>query len=212
MQNPCTPVLHPFPMVFSLFLTNVSTVRTCHLLFPRGAKSHLLLIITLGLATVMNTGCVRRRLTIRSNPVGAVVYVDDQRIGQTPVSTDFTYYGTRKIRIVKDGYETLSTLQTIDAPWYEIPPLDFVSENLIGREIRDERVLDFQLQPQRMIATDELLRRANNLRSGTNINAVAPLPGTGVPTAAPLTTPGGSSPIPIGTPPPGGGPIYVPGA
>lgn len=166
----------------------------------------------MGLALLAAPGCVRRRLTIRTNPVGAVVYVDDQRIGQTPVSTDFTYYGTRKIKIVKDGFETLSTLQTIDPPWYEIPPLDFFSENLIGREIRDERVLDFQLQPQRMISTDELLKRANNLRSGNNLNAVVPLPGTGVPTAPPVTNPGANAPIPIGTPPPGGGPIYVPGA
>ncbi len=139
------------------------------------------------------------------------MYVDDQRIGQTPVSTDFTYYGTRKLRIVKDGYETLSTLQTIEPPWYEVPPLDFVSENLVGREVRDERVLDFQMQPQRIVSTEELVRRANNLRGGTNTNAIAPLPGTGAIQGPPLATPGGTPSIPIATPPPGGGPIYVPG-
>ena len=42
------------------------------------------------------SGCVERRLTIRSNPPGALVYVDDYTIGVTPVSTSFIYYGTRK--------------------------------------------------------------------------------------------------------------------
>jgi hypothetical protein len=128
----------------------------------------------------LSLGCVRRRLTVRSNPPGAVVYVDDQRVGHTPVSTEFTYYGTRKIRLVKDGYETVSTLQTLDPPWYEIPPVDFVSENLIGRELRDERVLDFQLQPQRLVSTQELLTRANNLRVSSAQNVIVPRPGTGL--------------------------------
>src|SRR5262245_3745792 len=47
-------------------------------------------------AMLAQTGCVQRRLTIRSNPPGALAYVDDYQIGTTPVSTDFVYYGTRK--------------------------------------------------------------------------------------------------------------------
>ena len=37
----------------------------------------LLLAFTMAAAT----GCVRRRLTVRSNPPGALVYVDNQQIG-----------------------------------------------------------------------------------------------------------------------------------
>ena len=96
-------------------------------------------------------------MTVRSNPPGAMLYIDDQQIGQTPVATDFIYYGTRKIKLVKDGFETMTTYQTIAPPWYEVPPFDFVSENLIGREIRDERVLSFNLLPQRVIPANELL-------------------------------------------------------
>ena len=72
-------------------------------------------------------GCVQRRLTIRSNPPGARVFVGDNEIGATPVSTDFVYYGTRRIRLVKDGYETFVVNQPIPTPWYQIPPLDFVT-------------------------------------------------------------------------------------
>lgn len=56
-----------------------------------------------GAAVAAAGGCVQRRMTVRSNPPGALVYVDDYQIGTTPVSTDFIYYGTRKIRLVKDG-------------------------------------------------------------------------------------------------------------
>ncbi len=75
------------------------------------------------------SGCVQRRLTVRTNPPGALLYVDDYPIGTTPCSTSFTYYGTRKIRLVKDGYETLTVMQSIPAPWYEYTPCDFVAEN-----------------------------------------------------------------------------------
>jgi len=113
------------------------------------------------------SGCVQRRFTVRSNPPGALVYIDDYEIGTTPCSTDFTYYGTRKIRLVKDGYETLTVLQPVPTPWYQYPGIDFVSENLVPGEIRDERVLDFQLQPQVIVPTDILLGRAEELRRTT---------------------------------------------
>ena len=119
-----------------------------------------------------STGCVQRRFTIRSNPPGALVYIDDYQIGTTPVSTDFTYYGTRKIRLVKDGYETLTLLQPVPTPWYEWPGLDFVSENLVPGEIRDERILDYQMQPQVIVPQEQLLGRAEELRRGTH--SVAP--------------------------------------
>jgi hypothetical protein len=112
------------------------------------------------------TGCVERRLMIRSNPPGALVRVDGYEIGTTPVATSFIYYGTREIQLVKDGYETLTVKQPIPAPWYEYTPIDFVSENLIPGEIRDERALDYQLVPQRIVPTEQLLNRADELRRG----------------------------------------------
>ncbi len=110
-------------------------------------------------------GCVRRRLTVRSNPPGALVYIDDQEIGRTPVSTAFTYYGTRKFRLVKDGYETIVVHQKFSAPWYQIPPLDFATENLWSQEIRDERVVEFELVPQANVGVHDVLAKADQLRS-----------------------------------------------
>jgi hypothetical protein len=123
------------------------------------------------------SGCVQRRLTIRSNPPGALVLIDNYEIGTTPVSTDFTYYGKRKIQLIKDGYETLTVLQPIPTPWYEIPGIDFISENVVPGEIRDERVLQYNLTPQILVPTEQLLGRAENLRRASPAPSVAVPPG-----------------------------------
>lgn len=137
------------------------------------------------------TGCVQRRLTIRSNPPGALVYIDDYEIGTTPVSTDYIYYGKRKIRLVKDGCETLSVQRWIPPPWYEYFPLDFVSENLVPLELRDERTLEFDLQPQQATATEQLLGRAEHLRRGSHTEGYVPPPQVVQPTeiVAPAVVP-----------------------
>lgn len=122
-------------------------------------------------------GCVRRRMTIRTNPPGARVFVDDYEIGTTPVSHHFIYYGGRKIRLVKDGYETLTVLQQVPAPWYQVPPLDFFSENLVPWEIRDQQTFSYQLTPQMVVPTEELMSRAEQLRSQVrSTGAVTPVP------------------------------------
>ncbi len=154
------------------------------------------------------SGCVQRRMMIRSNPPGARVYVDDYDIGDTPVSANFTYYGTRKIRLVKDGYETLTVMQKFSTPWYEIVPLDFISENFVPGKISDHRVLDYQLRPQMVIPTDQLQARAEELRRNTHGSAAAPLvpPASAVPqpqTVVPNSNiPSGPlpTPFPPGTP------------
>ena len=126
----------------------------------------------------LQVGCfgVQRRLTVRSNPPGALVFIDDQEIGYTPVSTPFTYYGTRKIQLVKDGFETITAYQKFNSPWYEIPPLDFFSENFSPNEIRDERALDFQLYAQQIVPTEQLRDRAEQLRSNSQQGLITPMP------------------------------------
>ena len=57
-----------------------------------------------------------------------MAYIDKNPIGLTPVSTSFTYYGTRNFEIVRDGYRTEKFLRRISPPWYAIPPLDFFSD------------------------------------------------------------------------------------
>ena len=63
-------------------------------------------------------GCVKRRYTIRTDPPGALVLVNKEEIGPSPVSHSFTYYGDREITVMHDDYQTLSVIQPIDAPWW----------------------------------------------------------------------------------------------
>jgi hypothetical protein len=121
-------------------------------------------------------GCVRRRMTIRTDQPGATVYVDQREIGVTPVSTSFTYYGTRNFVVSKDGYETVAGSRTFHPPWYQYPGVDFIVENLWPFEVRDERVVDFQLVPKQTVPTQQLIRRGDDLRFGAAHGHAAPLP------------------------------------
>ena len=111
------------------------------------------------------TGCVSRRVTIRSDPPGALVEVDGERLGFTPVSFDFDYFATREITLSKAGYETLTVLQPIKAPWYEIPPLDAVSDNLLPYRVTNRHDFAYKLTRQRVESTPELIDRASDIRS-----------------------------------------------
>ena len=150
-------------------------------------------LVCVALMLISCGGCLRRRLTVRSNPPGAVVYIDrrTEPIGATPVSTSFTYYGTRTIQLVKDGHETLTIQQNFSPPWYQIPPIDFVVENLWPWEVRDERIVDVQLEPQRMVPAEDVVMRAQQLRQSTYQDAVAPLPAPAIngPLPAPASSP-----------------------
>ena len=128
----------------------------------------------LAVSCLLQTGCVRRRLMIRSNPPGAMAYVDNQAIGKTPCATDFIYYGTREIRLVKAGYETLTVNQPLPAPWYQVPPLDFVSENVVPRKIQDYRTASFNMVPQVIVPTEQLIARGEQLRQSTLQGAFLP--------------------------------------
>jgi hypothetical protein len=134
--------------------------------------------VCLLIASFSLTGCVRKRLTFRTNPAGAMVYVDKQPIGLTPVSTNFTYYGTRSVEIVKDGYRTEKFLRKIHPPWYEIPPLDFVSETLWPFENRDERIIDVQMSPEPLVPNEALVASGEQLRlqAGQGIAVTPPPP------------------------------------
>ena len=177
--------------------------------FVRRCASHrlalkVLLVVVLALPAV---GCVRRRLNVRTNPPGALVYVDNQQIGTTPCSVDFTYYGTREIRLVRPGYETLTVNQPIPTPWYEYIPLDFVSENLVPTKIRDNRTVTYDLAPQVIVPPQQLVDRGNQLRQDALQYPVSPAGATlpiGTPTIAPGTpiiAPGpGTIAPPVGVP------------
>ena len=163
------------------------------------AAAWLLAIVASSLIAPSAQAVVRRRLNVNSNPQGALVYVDNQQIGTTPCSVDFTYYGTREIRLIKPGYETLTVNQPIPAPWYQYTPIDFVAENLVTTKIRDKRTVNYNMAPQLVVPPQELISRADQLRQDT-LQHGTPTPGTPIPvTGAPA--PFGASAPPTALPP-----------
>jgi len=132
-------------------------------------------MLLLAIATttgLLPIGCVRRRLTVRTSPPGAVVSVDNQLIGTTPAASSFTYYGTREFRIEKDGFRTETIKRRINPPWYQAPGLDFVTESLWPWEIRDERIIDVELVPETIEPSAEVLQRADQLRAQSRAGQV----------------------------------------
>jgi hypothetical protein len=125
------------------------------------------LIIAAAILMAAGSGCVSRRLTVVSQPPGALVEVDGQRLGMTPVSADFTYYGTREITLSMPGYQTMTVQQKTRTPWYQVPPFDFFSDNFAGRHITDSHVFQYQLQPLDPEADNafSLTERGRNFRS-----------------------------------------------
>ena len=130
-------------------------------------RPHLALAATL--VAVGLCGCVERRYTIRSEPPGALVIVNDEEIGTTPVSRAFTFYGDRRIRLIREGYEVMDVIQPINAPYWDNLLTEFFTENLIPYTMRDERSFTYKLSPEKPTDANALLDRAENLRGQAQI-------------------------------------------
>ena len=160
------------------------------------ALKYKLTVLAVAIAIVSETGCVRRRLTVRTNPPGAMVHIDKQPIGLTPVSTSFIFWGKRDFEVSRDGYRTERFLRKFSPPWYEIPPLDFFSETLWPFEKRDEHIVDLQLTPEPIVPNDALIASAERLRLQASQGVAVSPPPTLVPTQPIVIQPGVANAVP----------------
>jgi hypothetical protein len=94
------------------------------------SRTPLLLLLPLFALTLV--GCVERKITITSKPKGALVHLNDQEVGRTPVDVPFTFYGTYDVRLEKEGYKPLWTERDAKAPLWEYPGPDLVAEAIPG--------------------------------------------------------------------------------
>ena len=97
------------------------------------------------LATVAG-GCVERELVAESEPSGALVSMNDQEAGRTPLGRDFQWYGTYDVTVRQEGYETLRTRTPVIAPPWLWVPFDFVAE-ILPVTIRDVHRKRYTLTP-----------------------------------------------------------------
>lgn len=119
-------------------------------------------ILTPVVAVLALSGCVERRISIETDPPGALVWVNDRQAGRTPVSVAFTHEGTYDLRLEKEGYEPLVTPATTEGPIWDAVPLDFFAEILPVRA-RNETRWVFTLSP-RDDSEEALVSRAAELR------------------------------------------------
>jgi hypothetical protein len=106
-------------------------------------------------------GCVKRTISITSNPSGALVWVNDREVGRTPVVLGFVYYGEYDVRLEKDGQEPVMTSRWATSPSWDYPIIDVVVESFSNQESNVQ--WHFELKA-RNDDPELLLQRANAAR------------------------------------------------
>src|SRR5258705_14001278 len=85
-------------------------------------------------------GCVEQTMDIQSDPPGALVYLNNQELGRTPLTRDFKWYGDYDVQVRLEGYETLKTHEKVIAPAWNWVPFDLFAQ-LIPANFKDHRSL-----------------------------------------------------------------------
>ena len=124
----------------------------------------LVLLLTPPLLTACGGG-VQRTISVTSQPTGALVHLNDEEVGRTPVTIPFTWYGTYDVRVQKEGYLPLWTQARAKPPWWETPGLDLLAEAVPGARSEVEWHFDLEPRPEPTDAdADALLDRARAMR------------------------------------------------
>ena len=122
-----------------------------------------IILVSIVLSGLILTGCVERRLTINTQPQGALIVLNDEEIGTSPVTTSFEWYGDYWVKISKEGYETLDTHRNLKGPWYDQFPFDFFAMLNPKRTI-DSYEWTFELKSQKQPTSEELIQRAEEIK------------------------------------------------
>ncbi len=114
-------------------------------------------------AMALSSGCVRRTLTVTSDPPDALLYLNGNEVGRTPYSHDFTWYGTYDVELRKENFQALKTRGKVIAPWWQWIPFDLVAELL---PLHDRQHLSYTLLPRSAASEDpaDLMRRAEQMQ------------------------------------------------
>ena len=122
----------------------------------------ILLVVSLTTSVIL-VGCVERRLTINTKPQGALVVLNDEEIGESPVTVPFNWYGDYDVRISKEGFQTLKTHRELKAPLYDHFPFDFFAM-LNPKRTVDSYEWTFDLAPLQQPTREVLIQKAEELK------------------------------------------------
>lgn len=121
-------------------------------------------LAVLGVLTLLCMGCVERQLTVKTEPTDALVVLNDEEIGISPVTTNFEWYGDYNVRISKKGYQTLRTHRSIKRPIRDRFPFDLFADVLWPKRIVDKYEWTFQLEPYQAPDRKKLIDSAVSLK------------------------------------------------
>ena len=111
-------------------------------------------------------GCVERLVAVRSDPPGAVVYMDDEKVGVTPCEVEYIWYGQRELVVELRGYRTIREVVPLNPPWWQYFPLDFITDVLVPFTLTDRVERSYRLEPASATEAEleKTLERAEELR------------------------------------------------
>jgi len=119
-------------------------------------KNTLSALFILGIIVMLSLGgCVERKLTINTEPQGALVVLNDEEIGESPVTVSFEWYGDYDVRI---------SHRELKGPWYDMFPFDFFAQLIVPNRIVDSYEWTFELSPQKQPTREELIQDAEELK------------------------------------------------
>lgn len=127
-------------------------------------RNLLALIVVSLIANLLLGGCVERKLTINTEPQGAIVLLNDEEIGVSPVTVSFSWYGDYNVTIRKEGFETLKTHRILKGPWYDKFPFDIFAQILSPKRIVDSYEWTFELSDRQQINREKLIQDAQQLK------------------------------------------------
>lgn len=102
--------------------------------------------ILLALLATLAAGCLRTRVKLTSEPSGALVRVNGETAGYTPLDMNINWYWHYDYEVEKAGYFPLKQQERYKAPLWAVMPLDFFAE-ILPVPILDQHYTTFQLKP-----------------------------------------------------------------
>lgn len=118
------------------------------------------------------TACVERTISIDSDPQGALVYLNDEEVGRTPLTVPFTFYGVYDVRLERAGYQPLWTKQEAKQPFWEYMGPDLIAETIPGAKARQN--WHFTMQPAPAEDPQGVIGRAQAIRAMLQPSATMP--------------------------------------
>lgn len=107
-------------------------------------------------------------LRVTSQPSGALVRLDEDVIGTTPLEYEFQHFGHRRISLYRVGYRSYSEPIHLKAPWHARFPWDVFAEILIplGLDYSKEHHVVLELDDGEQVyeSLGTFIERAEDLR------------------------------------------------